>query len=933
MSETELLEFMDHANDDRFYISGEIRGTGFVIGKLPPYDQYKWIDYYIGSLADEKEISEYYYKNYRNGNADTFKCFNCGLCSMVRFDSAISIDPITGELILKDFIPKYFESEKYFMMENPTKYANNHILAVSKKHQHGSCIFYDVELLTDLYNLLKKTNSSAIYNGEFGSDVYHHHVHLVKSEIPALRYASEEIDKNPDQAYMTFKWGDNGLRATVIHGDPVTVNIWMSKYYNYIQEKKIASTVMATFSANMRNSGIELMAVIYMTSRPIRPRSIDFVESLNFINIDIFPVKNDADQVKQKIIEFSKKNINNPIERDEIEKSPSIQFSQLKNIQEISDQIKNAISQRNMLIFEQVISNLLKNTFLIEDEYRMYEVITIFDKAIEDYGRQSEILDPSTIEYAMGKEILTLGFLSYSFFPNTMNPAWIEMISIKNQDNRSRYMALPLNNFFLKGGEFNKHVLKIFKDYLNISFRYSNTSLNNNNINLWLNYTDKKIGDTSVNGTIIEAETKVNNVAIILKFQYDDMFAVYEAFVHEELNVMRNYIPNIPLLYGIQACKMDIDPQSPTGYKELCPVSPDPSANVTNILLMEKIDGITLRRYISHPDANANILLSTIQQVLCSLEIMQKKLEFSHNDLHIGNVMLTYLEKNPELYNKHVIFKYIVEENNTQAILMYFLASIIDFGYSSTKNSRFRIKHKISDSLRDDYGIDLQKFNPMCDVWVFLVDVYLSLIIYHPEFLYPNHSIGQPIKPSSSFLAYCFDMFFIAFRDMFVNNSLNSLYDFISKFLDEPDSNVRMNSFTELIEGFNTTIDAKYRSKHLGNIYKLPSNFADIHPAWYKGRGFTMNTPAKVAMLFSQDVYANSDSIIYRWALSGKTGREYNKSENKKIRRNEDNHRKLMNVASSLANITNGRLICEIEDEKINVTDMKECYDMIYHRK
>ena len=94
-----------------------------------------------------------------------------------------------------------------------------------------------------------------------------------------------------------------------------------------------------------------------------------------------------------------------------------------------------------------------------------------------------------------------------------------------------------------------------------------------------------------------------------------------------------------------------------------------------------------------------------------------------------------------------------------------------------------------------------------------------------------------------------------------------------------------------------------------------------------------MNSPAKIGLLFSQNIYVKRDSIIYRWSLTGKTGREYNYDENMEIKKKENEHKKLINIAKSLTNITNGRLICEIDGDQINVVDMKECYDMIYYRK
>ena len=939
-SEMNIVEFIRNANefirntDDRHYFpTEEISGTGFVVGKILPYESYKLIEYHLGNQADESAILDYYSYNYNRGNLDTYRCFSCGFCKMMKAGSIV-VDPVTGSLNFEEIIPRYIETSKYFIVENSSKNTSGHIIAVSKKHQYNFSIFYDVELLIDLHQILKKSGSVALMNGYMSPDPYHHHVYIVDVKIPALWYASRAIDSHPDQSYIEFAWGNTGLKTVVIHGNPSDVGIWMNKYYNYAIYQKKNRHIVATIAVRPDDNS-KLMVVLYL----MRQSGIDkyglqlpIVPTLNFIDIISIPHANmdDINEIKQIIKKFSQDLFDHQFDKNDVEKMPIIQSSKPNNLQDISTNIYNAVGMENMLLFEQVVSSILTNAFQNEGKTQMGEIINIFDKAIMYYGRQRDTIDSKTVYFAMGKEFLTLGYLSTAIFPNSINKKWIEKASIFNQQNRSKYMSLQLDNFFIRGKEFNEQVMNIFKDYINITLKYQDTTINGNNINNWLQYTGKKIGEKSQFGIIMEAQTRVSNTSVILKIQDNKNSdrIKYESLVHQEINKMRDYIPNIPIFYGTFNCNMILDSESPI---ELCPIVGN---NFSNIMIIEMIKGMSFNRYILSDHIDEYTIMTIIQQIMCVLELMQQKFKFSHNDLHLNNIMLTYLYNITELNGKDIIFKYNIENGVVQAIRTNYLVSLIDFGQASTANSRPNIPENIFDYLRDDYNIDMQTFNPLSDAWNFMTQTYLYLVYKHPKLLYPKHVSGQSVDISSSFIARVFDIFFTAFSNLF-ESSHKSIYDTISIFLSEPNESIRLNKFEKLVFSFNNNIKNQYQSKKTHGIHKLPPSFSASHiqPVWFNSEKYIMNSPAKIGLLFSQNIYVKRDSIIYRWSLTGKTGREYNYDENMEIKKKENEHKKLINIAKSLTNITNGRLICEIDGDQINVVDMKECYDMIYYRK
>lgn len=62
------------------------------------------------------------------------------------------------------------------------------------------------------------------------------------------------------------------------------------------------------------------------------------------------------------------------------------------------------------------------------------------------------------------------------------------------------------------------------------------------------------------------------------------------------------------------------------------------------LLFIEKLEG-TLEDYLLDENFDQEVLLSCIFQISFSLHYLQKHYEFTHNDLHINNIMFSYTEK------------------------------------------------------------------------------------------------------------------------------------------------------------------------------------------------------------------------------------------------------------------------------------------------
>jgi len=141
------------------------------------------------------------------------------------------------------------------------------------------------------------------------------------------------------------------------------------------------------------------------------------------------------------------------------------------------------------------------------------------------------------------------------------------------------------------------------------------------------------------------------------------------------------------------------------------------------LLFIEKLEG-TLEDYLLDEDFKEEVLLSCLFQIAFSLHYLQKNYEFTHNDLHINNIMFSYTEKKYLYYkmnNKYFkipthgrIFKII---DFGRAIFTYknkiFMNDVFSkFGeaggqYHYPQQVRFHKEKELEGKIKPNYSFDL----------------------------------------------------------------------------------------------------------------------------------------------------------------------------------------------------------------------------------
>jgi hypothetical protein len=151
-----------------------------------------------------------------------------------------------------------------------------------------------------------------------------------------------------------------------------------------------------------------------------------------------------------------------------------------------------------------------------------------------------------------------------------------------------------------------------------------------------------------------------NNLKIIIKENNDYNELIREYFIGVvEINKLRYKIPTFLYTFGLY-----------TNTKDNC----------NSKLLIENIQGNTMRYLLNTQTINFNDYLGMFLQILISLEIAQIDIGFCHYDFHTANLMCRNIK---ELHN---IYTIVLENNIFEIHPIKYLPVIIDFGLSCVKS-------------------------------------------------------------------------------------------------------------------------------------------------------------------------------------------------------------------------------------------------------
>ena len=688
-----------------FYIStNDIYGLH--LGYIPRPELY-YTEYNIGDIDDRTIVKE------RNKN--WFTSFNCSLCTMLDEDNVINVKPYglyEKHNISSSFCTSY--KDLFITLITPEQmYLYGHLMVVSKKHVSTHSIFLDQNLFNQYFSIIEQIQDiTGIFNGGFGSDKYHSHIHLTNQKISIVEKSKDEIFEN------SVKKIHNGIVNAVLLRFKDINKLFVYCRSILIKEYLLNKNKDEFICANMyyyNNS----YNVIFIKSNILAINTLN-----NKHNINVLPPSSIVMLNKKYNIDTIKHNT----KRNEIE------F--------ILKDYKNLYLDINVDNIEE--ENLLNDMYYTFEVYKKNIVKILTDVNYFLAIFQIELLDnilsqitPDIINNNIN-EIL-------DNIKNIQN----ELLVQKDKDKLYGYYKLILSRvFYINQQIFEKPIPEI-EYILNTSYKLYYKKLNIPRINETNKVCLYKKGDVVRN----ILRRLIKNVILTSKLnKRDDLIKLNDIIISylqpsekggigtvkkAELNFDKHFenlgvkiidIKNLSnkfnfsledgkKTYEQELCTSILVNNINSPYYQFCFGGLITSPEDEGYIFIEFIDGIPLNKIIENSSINEiDYLYNNIKQVFLAL-LDGQNYGFTHYDLHTENILVLRQEC------ENISIK------------------IIDFGWAhidGNENIAFSPQ-----KFTYKYGFRPDKFNKFSDIYTFLMDLYYRCISYRKLFILLDNRIKK----------------------------------------------------------------------------------------------------------------------------------------------------------------------------------------------
>lgn len=238
----------------------------------------------------------------------------------------------------------------------------------------------------------------------------------------------------------------------------------------------------------------------------------------------------------------------------------------------------------------------------------------------------------------------------------------------------------------------------------NLSYIGQETGMHKILLHLVLSDIPTFIGEPSVEGYVSRIE-----YLFLMKTARDATqdYIAHEFYVGSVLNQLRNTIPTFMYVYSLFQCSPPYT--SARGDKMItwCPMSSghpyDNREQVSYMLIENVTPSDSFASVVSRPGMTTVQLFSYLFQVFQALLLSRRQFDFSHNDLHSGNILLRKIPK----YNK------IAVPYGSSFLLTDRISTIIDYGRARVKNGNYVSSYHVGRR----FGIDPDKSAMFSDVY------------------------------------------------------------------------------------------------------------------------------------------------------------------------------------------------------------------------
>jgi len=246
-----------------------------------------------------------------------------------------------------------------------------------------------------------------------------------------------------------------------------------------------------------------------------------------------------------------------------------------------------------------------------------------------------------------------------------------------------------------------------FSDDTNETIRY------NERIKDWLQDL-KQIGEPSVEGVALRASIKgskknvMESNIFIIKAPQDpnNSDLLHEMFVGFQLNKLRGQIPNFAYIFGGFKCSPPIIDAETKKVIAWC----ENTKNVVNYVAYENVQpSVPMSNYVKK--STFEQFCNRLLQVCYCTDFAYQKIDYTHYDLHDGNV----LDRKTEFSRFYI--PYFTDNDKIEYLLTDGIATVIDYGITHVKYEGIGY----GDYLRQDFQVFPDRSFPISDLYKFLL--------------------------------------------------------------------------------------------------------------------------------------------------------------------------------------------------------------------
>lgn len=780
--------------------------AGLHLAVLPPRDEYIFSFFNFGDDDDVREINKIWREN------RVFKTFGCTLCPIQDEDNAVVVSNTQNQLYLDPNTPSIqvqttWKSENrngYIITATLPQYYYNHLLFLSADHVPTYSLFLKQRLFTDAFEYLSKISDSetvtAIFNGGFGSDIYHFHLHLTSQKFSVIEDIWNAVKENFETDLVYRIVNQQIIRGIVFTSDNLDSLFVYARqvgiyYITTVDRDQVALT--ANLSVRKINGKQIYMIFLQMVSLVTNKRD-SYRTSRNIQGCDYFLIP--AGYIlNAQCLSFT------PRERRQFERALVSSFNDVylpisdELIQEILKIPDTSLTRGNIVTARDLNREPLEKVYYLTDQYfqnyKYYNqplsqkfiqdltevILNILNTGADCFKENCQRDYDAKFRYLLGVYITLLSEQQIVQFLNDPKLADFRISSsIKYLYNYNGGQEDMIQSDYLYfRGTFLASLLR--KTFKNLLLATQTGDVQSPAVNDWLKFIFNRIGEPSGFGVNTVSKLRgvptvdfvmkimvlgkvpeyVNNGEIVLDPQKVSEFT-HEFMTALEINKFRQYIPNFILCYGGFQCPSDAQFSCNsrgrcllTDVKRLCAGS---GKMPLSYILFENIkNSKTVTRHIKTPNVayplEANDYADMILQIVTSLVYGWSLGNFTHYDLHTDNVMAYDFIKNPnylklfKIWSEYegsrvpridnIYFVYYGIGDKPIIIPTKYLYLIIDYGGAYVKGLS---KYHVFPEWVQHFGVTSDRPNSIIDVYRFCINLLFNLSMHKPYLIYDEQN-------------------------------------------------------------------------------------------------------------------------------------------------------------------------------------------------